>query len=110
MDRQNIYPSACFTKEGMLVMWSPEGTKGSIAGPYDANIGGGKRAILALPAKFPPSRLHLLRQSRSSRTRIIDETPFTLLAVLLLVPLAAIGSFAAHFAFNSNSSHALLAP
>jgi hypothetical protein len=76
MDRQKIYPSVCFTKEGMLVMWSTEGTKGSIAGPYDANIGGGKRAILALPAKLPPSRLHLLRQSRSSRTRIIDETPF----------------------------------
>ena len=55
MDRQKIYPSVCFTKEGMLVMWSTEGTKGSIAGPYDANIGGGKRAILALPAKVPSS-------------------------------------------------------
>ena len=21
-DRQNIYPSVCFTKEGMLVMWA----------------------------------------------------------------------------------------
>ena len=57
MDRQNIYPSACFTKEGMLVMWSTHGAKGSIAGPYDANIGGGKRASLALPAKVPPSPL-----------------------------------------------------
>jgi|GEM_PF-183530 len=50
-DRQNIYPSACFTQEGMVVMWSSHGAdpKGSFAGQYDANIGGGKRAILALP-------------------------------------------------------------
>lgn len=56
-DRQNIYPSACFTKEGMVVMWSTHGAdpKGSFAGQYDANIGGGKRAILALPAKAPPN-------------------------------------------------------
>lgn len=56
-DRQNIYPSACFTKEGMVVMWSTHGAdpKGSFAGQYDANIGGGKRAILALPAKVPSS-------------------------------------------------------
>ena len=52
-DRQNIYPSACFTQEGMVVMWSSHGAdpKGSFAGQYDANIGGGKRAILAMPAK-----------------------------------------------------------
>ena len=52
-DRQNIYPSICFTKEGMLVMWSTHGAdpQGSFAGQYDPNIGGGKRAILAMPAK-----------------------------------------------------------
>lgn len=52
-DRQNIYPSACFTKEGMVVMWSTHGAdpKGSFAGQYDANIGGGKRAILAIPPR-----------------------------------------------------------
>ena len=50
-DRQNIYPSILFTKEGMLVMWSthPADPKGSFAGSYDASIGGGKRAILAYP-------------------------------------------------------------
>lgn len=55
-DRQNIYPSACLTKEGMVVMWSTHGAdpRGSFAGQYDANIGGGKRAILAMPAKAPP--------------------------------------------------------
>lgn len=52
-DRQNIYPSICFTKEGMLVMWSTHGAdpKGSFAGQYDPDIGGGKRAILAMPSK-----------------------------------------------------------
>jgi hypothetical protein len=56
-ERQNIYPSACLTKGGMVVMWSTHGAdpKGSFAGQYDANIGGGKRAILALPAKVPSS-------------------------------------------------------
>ncbi|MFA6545964.1 MAG: exo-alpha-sialidase [Limisphaerales bacterium] len=55
-DRQNIYPSACFTKEGMVVMWSTHGAdpKGSFAGQYDASIGGGKRAILAMPTKALP--------------------------------------------------------
>ena len=55
-DRQNIYPAVCFTKEGMLVMWSTHGAdpKGSFKGQYDPNIGGGKRAILALPGKVPP--------------------------------------------------------
>jgi photosystem II stability/assembly factor-like uncharacterized protein len=55
-DRQNIYPSICFTKEGMLVIWSTHGAdpKGSFAGQRDANIGGGKRAILAMPAKAVP--------------------------------------------------------
>ena len=55
-DRQNIYPSICFTKEGMLVMWSTHGAdpKGSFAGQYNPNIGGGKRAILAMPAKVAP--------------------------------------------------------
>jgi hypothetical protein len=60
-DRQNIHPSICFTKEGMLVMWSTHGAdpKGSFAGQYDANIGGGKRAIIELPANHaaaPSSR------------------------------------------------------
>jgi alpha-L-fucosidase len=51
-DRQNIYPSVCFMKEGMLVMWSTHSAdpKGSFAG-QDAKIGGGKRAILAYPPK-----------------------------------------------------------
>ena len=50
-DRQNIYPSICFTKEGMLVIWSTHGAdpKGSFAGQYDSNIGGAKRAVLATP-------------------------------------------------------------
>jgi hypothetical protein len=54
-DRQNIYPSICFTKEGMLVMWSTHGAdpKGSFAG-HAPSIGGGKRAILAMPAKAVP--------------------------------------------------------
>jgi hypothetical protein len=55
-DRQNIYPSICFTKEGMVVMWSTHGAdpKGSFAGQYDPKIGGGKRAILAMPAMAAP--------------------------------------------------------
>jgi hypothetical protein len=55
-DRQNIYPSVCFTNEGMLVIWSTHGAdpKGSFAGQYDANIGGAKRAILAMPTKTAP--------------------------------------------------------
>ncbi len=56
-DRQNIYPSICFTKEGMVVFWSTHGAdpKGSFKGQYDPNIGGGKRAILSLPAKALPA-------------------------------------------------------
>jgi len=56
-DRQNIYPSVCFTKEGMLVLWSSHRAdpKGSFAGGYDANIGGGKRALLAMPT-LPKAR------------------------------------------------------
>jgi hypothetical protein len=48
-DRQNIYPSPCFTPEGMVVFWSTHGAdpKGSFAGQYDETIGGGKRAIIA---------------------------------------------------------------
>ena len=55
-DRQNIYPSICFTKEGMVVMWSSHGAdpKGSFAGQYDPNIGGGKRAIVAITTKALP--------------------------------------------------------
>ena len=52
-DRQNIYPSPCFTPEGMFVFWSTHGAdpKGSFAGQYDENIGGAKRAIIKLPAR-----------------------------------------------------------
>jgi len=52
-DRQNIYPSVCFTKEGMLVVWSthaadPKGSFGN-GGKEGWKTGGGKRAILAYP-------------------------------------------------------------
>ena len=52
-DRQNIYPSIAFTKEGMVVMWSTHRAdpKGSFSGAYDAQIGGAKRAILKYPQK-----------------------------------------------------------
>ncbi|MEI6257947.1 MAG: sialidase family protein [Planctomycetota bacterium] len=52
-DRQNIYPSPCFTSEGMFVIWSTHGAdpKGSFAGQYDEKIGGAKRAIIGLPAR-----------------------------------------------------------
>ena len=52
-DRQNIYPSPCFTPEGMFVFWSTHGAdpKGSFRGQYDENIGGAKRAIIELPAR-----------------------------------------------------------
>ena len=51
-NRQNIYPTVCFTKEGMLVIWSthiadPNGSFDEISGGW--KIGGGKRAILAYP-------------------------------------------------------------
>lgn len=52
-DRMNIYPSVCFTKEGMLVVWSTHAAdpKGSFSngGEEGWKIGGGKRAILAYP-------------------------------------------------------------
>jgi photosystem II stability/assembly factor-like uncharacterized protein len=53
LDRQNIYPSPCFTPEGMVVIWSTHGAdpKGSFAEQYNESIGGGKRAIIALPAR-----------------------------------------------------------
>jgi hypothetical protein len=58
LDRQNIYPSACFTAEGMVVVWSthvadPKGGW-SAASNEASKIGGGKRAIIALPAPFRP--------------------------------------------------------
>jgi hypothetical protein len=51
LDRQNIYPSPCFTPEGMVVVWSTHGAdpKGSFAEQYDASIGGGKCAVVKLP-------------------------------------------------------------
>ena len=51
-DRQNIYPSVSFTAEGMLLVWSTE--KAHPAGGFgagDPQIGGGKCAIVAYPAK-----------------------------------------------------------
>ena len=55
-DRQNIYPSICFTKEGLVVMWSSHGAdpKGSFAGQYNPSIGGGKRAIIDLTTRALP--------------------------------------------------------
>lgn len=54
-DRQNIYPSICFTAEGMLVIWSthvadPSGSF-SNGGKEGWKTGGGKRAILSYPEK-----------------------------------------------------------
>jgi ubiquinone/menaquinone biosynthesis C-methylase UbiE len=41
----------CLMPEGMLVVWSTHAAdpKGSFAGAYDETVGGGKRAIIALP-------------------------------------------------------------
>ncbi|MBL9207460.1 MAG: exo-alpha-sialidase [Opitutaceae bacterium] len=54
-DRQNIYPSAAFTREGMVLVWSSHQAdpRGSFAGQYTPNIGGGKRAIIAYPEPAP---------------------------------------------------------
>ncbi len=52
-DRQNIYPSVCFTKEGMLVIWATvvadPGGAFSNGGKEGWKIGGAKRAVLAYP-------------------------------------------------------------
>ena len=52
-DKMNIYPSVCFTKEGMAVIWSSYAAdpKGSFSngGKEGWKIGGGKCAILAYP-------------------------------------------------------------
>jgi hypothetical protein len=52
-DRQNIYPSICFTAEGMLVVYSTHEAdpQGSFAGQYSHLCPdcGGKRCILAYP-------------------------------------------------------------
>ena len=49
-DRQNTYPAVCFTKEGMLLVWSTEiANPDGGFGPGDPEIGGGKCAILAYP-------------------------------------------------------------
>lgn len=55
-DRQNIYPSAAFTREGMVLVWSSHQAdpRGSFAGQYNPKIGGGKRAILAYPEPSTP--------------------------------------------------------
>lgn len=50
-DRQNVYASPCFTREGMVVVWSthaadPKGSFGG-AGSEGWKAGGGKRAIIA---------------------------------------------------------------
>ena len=53
-DRQNIYPSACFTGEGMLVVYSTHmaDPDGSFAGSYSHECPdcGGKQCLLAYPA------------------------------------------------------------
>ncbi len=53
-DRQNIYPSICFTNEGMLVVYSTHEAdpQGSFAGQYSHLCPdcGGKRCILEYPA------------------------------------------------------------
>ena len=48
-DRQNIYPSVCFTKEGMLVVWSTHAADPKGSWETDFKIGGAKRAILRYP-------------------------------------------------------------
>jgi len=83
-DRQNIYPSICFTKEGMLVMWSTHGAdpKGSFAGQYDAKIGGGKRAILAMPAKAAPkAAVKPVHSAESAKPADIDGKSYDLVVV-----------------------------
>jgi len=54
-DRQNIYPSVCFTKEGMLVIWSNHaadpGGSFSNGGAGGWKTGGAKRAILVYPKR-----------------------------------------------------------
>jgi hypothetical protein len=53
-DRQNIYPSACFTGEGMVVVYSTHfaDPNGSFAGSSHELVDcGGKCCILAYPAK-----------------------------------------------------------
>ena len=54
-DRQNIYASASFTKEGMVLVWSSHlaDPNGTFAGQYHPAIGGGKRAIVAYPEPSP---------------------------------------------------------
>jgi hypothetical protein len=48
-DRQNIYPSVCFTKEGMVVVWSTHAADPKGSWETDFRIGGAKSAILAYP-------------------------------------------------------------
>ena len=53
LDGQNGYPSACFTAERMVVVWSthvaaPKGSW-SAASPEASKIGGGKSAVIKLP-------------------------------------------------------------
>jgi hypothetical protein len=48
-DRQNIYPSVCFTKEGMVVVWSTHAADPKGSWETDYKIGGAKRAIVAYP-------------------------------------------------------------
>ena len=57
-DRQNIYLSASFTREGMVLVWSTHlaDPSGSFAGQYNPHIGGGKRAIAAYPEQTDGSR------------------------------------------------------
>lgn len=67
-DRQNIYPSAAFTPEGMVLVWSSHQAdpRGSFAGQYNPNIGGGKRAIVAYPDPAPGAVPGLAPKPKSS--------------------------------------------
>jgi hypothetical protein len=53
-DRQNIYPTACFTSEGMVLVYSTHlaDPHGTFAGSYSHELPdcGGKRCILPIPA------------------------------------------------------------
>jgi len=73
-DRQNIYPSAVFTPEGMVLVWSSHQAdpRGSFAGQYNPNIGGGKRAIVAYPDPSPgAARVPAQRPKSSGVLRIL---------------------------------------
>ena len=81
-DRQNIYPSIAFTKEGMLVFWSTHQAdpKGSFAGQYNPAIGGGKRAILAYP-KVSESHKAATSAAEPAKPADVDGKSYDLVVV-----------------------------